>query len=347
MNTKNYLLKINLIIILCTTGILSSQKRTEDFSISFPESKLDKSYYKTIKLIDKRIDTTSVGIVQKGAFNAKARVVPASRLSDQFQNLLNHINGENTEEGTLVLYLKQLSFAEVTGAFSEHGYCYFQAFLFSKNEDGTYSYLDKIDSVIDHSSIDVTKATMRKGSEMVSNFIRKNTAKKGPQTDHFTYEDIKNYDDIEKQKLNLYHSSELKDGVYNDYTSFKNQEPDQLLTTVKFYDKFNNKVIKIFENIEGKEKEIKKADKYAIIYQGVPYIYVSSDNIFSKAEKREGDFYFIGKNKTTAKTGDVIMASAFFGIIGGLIASGPTSAPFEMKIDYLNGGSIPIKEIKK
>ncbi len=188
---------------------------------------------------------------------------------------------------------------------------------------------------------------MRKGSEMVSNFISKNIAHKGPQTDHYTFTDLKNYDDIEKQKINLYTFSELKDGVYNSYESFKNQEPDQPLANIKFYDKLNSKVTRIYENVDGKEKEIKKGDRYAIIHQGIPYFYVSLDNVFSKAEKREGDFYFVGKNKTTAKTGDVIMASAFFGIIGGLIASGPASVPFEMKIDYLNGGFIPIKEVKK
>ncbi|RZJ40857.1 MAG: hypothetical protein EOO19_15075, partial [Chryseobacterium sp.] len=148
---------------------------------------MEKSYYKTIKLIDSRIDTTSLGIVQKGAFNTKAKVIPTTNLAGQFQNLLNHINNNNADNGTIVMYLKQLYFAEVTGAFSEHGYCYFQAFLFAKNDDdGTYSYLDKIDSVIDHSSMDVTKATMKKGSEMVSTFITKNISKKADATNHYT-----------------------------------------------------------------------------------------------------------------------------------------------------------------
>lgn len=330
---------------ICITSVLFSQKRTEDFSISFPDQKLEKSYYKTIQLIDNRTDTTSLGIVQKGAFNAKAKVVPTTSLAGQFQNLLNHINDNNVEDGTIVIYLKQLYFAEVTGAFSEHGYCYFQAFLFAKNDDGTYSYLDKIDSVIDHSSMDVTKATMKKGSEMVSTFIRKNISKKAVVTNHYTLEEIKNFDAIEKQNLSLYNSSELKDGIYKDFNSFKNQQPEKQIANVKFFGKFP-KIIKTYEMVDGKEKEIRKNDNYAIVYQGIPYIYVPVENLFSKAEKRDGDFYFTGKIKSGAKTGDVILASAFFGIIGGLIASN-SSYPFELKIDYLNGGFIPIKEISK
>jgi hypothetical protein len=47
----------------------------------------------------------------------------------------------------------------------------------------------------------------------------------------------------------------------------------------------------------------------------------------------------------TAKTGDVIAASIFFGIIGGLLAS-DANATFEMKIDHINGGFIRTKEIR-
>lgn len=346
ISKKIYFRKISILSTLVLSLFLFSQKRIEDFSISFPDQKLEKSYYKTIKLIDTRIDTTSLGIVQKGAFNAKAKVVPSTSLANQFQTLLDHINGGNVEDGTIVMYLKQLYFAEVTGAFSEHGYCYFQAFLFAKNDDGTYSYLDKIDSVIDHSSMDVTKATMKKGSDMVSNFISKNISKKAAATDHYTFEDVKNFDAIEKQKLSLYNSTELKEGLYKDYNSFKNQEPEKQITNVKFFGK-SPKIIKIYETIDGKEKEIKKNDNYALVYQGAPYIYLPIENVFSKAEKKEGDFYFTGKIKGSAKIGDVITASFFFGIVGGLIASSPSGYPFELKIDYLNGAFVPIKEIEK
>ncbi|MDR2205374.1 MAG: hypothetical protein LBE36_04380 [Flavobacteriaceae bacterium] len=231
---KGKLKRIYLLIAVGLMGTLTAQKRFEDFSISMPEQKLDKSYYKTIKLIDARIDTTSLGIVQKGAFNAKAKVVPATSLANQFQNLLNHINGDQTENGTIVMYLKQLYFAELTGAFSEHGYCYFQAYLFAKNDDDTYTYLSEMDSVIDHSSMDVTKAVMKKGSEMISNFISKNISVKAQATDYYTFDDLKNFDNIEKQKLSLYNSTELTNGFYKDFNSFKNQNPEKEITNVTF-----------------------------------------------------------------------------------------------------------------
>ncbi|MGV3760889.1 hypothetical protein [Parapedobacter sp.] len=60
---------------------------------------------------------------------------------------------------------------------------------------------------------------------------------------------------------------------------------------------------------------------------------------------REGDdLFFMGKDKATAAASDVIVASAFFGIAGALMASNAEAA-FEMKLDHLNGGFIRLREI--
>ncbi|UOU99676.1 hypothetical protein MUU74_06900 [Chryseobacterium daecheongense] len=341
---KKSIKNLYLMIAACLIGTLSAQKRTENFTISLPTKKADKSYYKTIKIIDDRIDTTSLGIVQQGALNAKARVVPTSPISDQFQSILNTLNGETTEDGTLLLYIKQLYFAEVTASFSEHGYCYFQGFIFGKNDDGTYSLIDKTDTVIDHKASDVTKETLRKGSEMLGDFIAKNISKKPETTLRYTFAQIKNYDDIEKQSINFFSLSQLKDGVYKDYISLKNQQPQQEITNAKFYGSMP-KIVRIYETVDGKEKEIKKDDIYAVVYKGEPYIYLPIENLFTKAEKRDNDYYFVGKIKSGTNSGSVLSASAMFGIMGVLIASNP-AYPFEQKIDYINGGFIPIKEIQ-
>jgi hypothetical protein len=336
--------RISLLTIISLSSTLFAQKRTEDFTISLPAQKADKSYYKTITVIDNRIDTTSIGIVQQGALNAKARVVPTSPLSNQFQNVLNSINGENAENGNLVLYLKQLYFAEVSKAFTEFGYCYFQGFLFAKNENGTYSLLEKTDMVVEHKDSDVTKDILRKGGEMLGQFISKNASRKPETTEQYTFEQIKKFDDIDKQSISLFNSSQLKDGVYKDYASLKNQQPQQEITNVKFYGNMP-KIVRIYETADGKEKEIKKDDIYAIIYKGEPYIYLPIENLFTKAEKRDNDYYFVGKLRSGGPNTGNLSIGMFFGAVGVLLASNP-AYPFEQKIDYLNGAFIPIKEIQ-
>lgn len=340
--------KILLLLTFCITSFIFAQKRTEDFQISIPENRSIKSDFKTIKLIDARPDTTNVGIVQKGAFNAKALVIPTTPLANQFQNLLEKTISKDSDNAELLLYLKQFYFAEVTGMMSEKGYCYFQAYLFSKNDEGRFQLRDEIDSVIVHSSMDVTKATMKKGSELVSNFIIKNVYSKNNKSDFYTYEQIKNYDNIAKQQFPLYSNDVLLDGVYTDFKAFREQKiADISLTNIKTTND-GSKAFKLYTNKNGKETEIRdKSDYYAIVYKGAPYVYSTIDHAFAKMTKNKMvDFIFTAKAKTTAKTGNVIAASAFFGIIGGLIAS-DASSEFEMKLDYLNGGFIPIKEIKK
>ncbi|MBW8359339.1 MAG: hypothetical protein K0M63_05995 [Weeksellaceae bacterium] len=341
--------KTALLFSLFSFSILFSQARTEDFQISLPEKKVVKSLYKTIKVVDARVDTTNLGIVQKGAFNTKARVVPTVPINTQLQNVLNSLNASGSGDGEMLIYLKQLSFAEVTGAMSEKGYCYFQAFLFSKNGDGNYQPLNKIDSVIVHSSMDVTKATMRKGSEMIADFISKNIGRQNTAPEAYTYSEVLNYDLIEKNKYPLYSAPQLTDGLYGDFRKFRSQTPLEIpVSTVKAAAD-PSKLFKIYSNVSGKEKELKKSDYYALVYQGAPYLYSELDYAFVKATKRaDGDYYLTAKAQTTAKTSDVMLASAFFGIIGGLIASASdANAVFEMKLDYINGGLVPVKEIKK
>ncbi len=335
---KNYFKRLLFLFFLGSTAMISAQKQREEFSISMPTKKLDKSYYKTIKVLDRRVDTTFVGTVRKGLLNNPANLFAAQPLSEQFQNVLNSLNGTNAENGTLILYLRHLSFAEA----AVHGYFYFQSFLFSKNEDGTYSLLDQVNHIIDHKAkSDVTKEILQKGSDFLIDFVAINASKKIQSGNHYTYEQIKDFEGIAKESITLFHSSELKDGVYNDYQSLKNQLPDKELTNVKFYGNAP-KIVRIYETVDGKEKEIKKEGIYAIIYKGELYPYLSIENLFTKAEKKDNDYYFVGKIKADPNSPN-IFPSYSYGSIGVSWTSRPI-VPFEMKIDYFNGDFIPIKE---
>lgn len=337
---RNYFKRLVFLSVLFFAVIISAQKKREEFSISLPAKKLDKSYYKTIKLFDRRVDTTFLGTVRKGLLNNPANLFAVQPLSDQFQNVLNSLNGENAENGTLVVYLRQLYFAEA----AVHGYFYFQSFLFSKNEDGTYSLLDQVNYSIDHKAkSDVTKEILQKASDFLIDFIATNASKKPQSGNHYTYEQIKDFEGIAKESISLFQSTELKDGVYNDYQSLKNQQPNKEITRVKFYGNAP-KIVRIYETTDGNEKEIKKDGIYAIIYQGELYPYLSIENLFTKADKKDNDYYFVGKIKSDPNSPYLNILPAYsYGSIGVSFTSNPI-IPFEMKIDYFNGDFIPIRE---
>ena len=318
-----------------------SQRVTEDFKITLPDQKIHGSLYKIIKFIDSRYDTSNYGIVQLGAFNRKARVVPEIPVSLQLSLVLDALTDSSAADGELLLQVNQFNFAEVTGAMSERGYCYVRATLYALDGE-KYRRLDKIDTVALIKSMDVTRALFRNGSKLVSNFISQNLLKLPADLVNYSYNEVVKMDEIEKSKIKIYQTSSFTDGIYLSYSSFRNQEPDKpVVAEIK-----SGSIIPSIKMTDesGKLIKVKSKDIYAFVYKGQPFM--STDYGYYKLDKKENDFYFTGKAKTSAKTGDVIAASLFFGIIGGLIASGTADATFDMKIDYVNGGFIRLREIK-
>ncbi|MCC6288175.1 MAG: hypothetical protein IT249_09845 [Chitinophagaceae bacterium] len=327
-------------LVCCNIAI--AQKAVKNFELNLPEQKISHSLYNTIEYIDSRSDTSNMGIVQTGAFNKKARVVPATPFNLQLQKLMDALTDNSTSgKGVLLFQLRQLSFAEITGAMSEKGYCYLRAALYEKQHEG-YSYINSIDTILVIKSMDVTKRLFRDGSKLFAEFIGGNLNK--PASDEFvyTYADIVHIDSLEKKKLKVYNMDTYTDGVYTSYRSFTDQLPDYTNMDVMLKrDTVSGVKVK---DAEGKIKKIKSKDIYAVIYNGK--IFIATDYGYYPAEKYSNDFLFPGKAKVAASTGDMIAAGVFFGIIGSLIAENTANATFEMKIDHINGGFIRLREVK-
>lgn len=320
-----------------------AQKSTKDFEIDLPEQKITHSLYNTVEYIDSRFDTSNMGIVQLGAFNKKARVIPLTPFNQQLQKVMNSLI-DNAEAGkdTLLFQLRQLSFAEVTGAMSEKGYCYLRAGLYQKQQ-GNYKPVDDIDTVLVIKSMDVTKGLFRNGSKLIVGFIGNNLGKTAPDEMLYTYEDVTLIDSIEKRKLKVYNVDTYTNGVYLTYQSFVNQIPDHTVMDVTLKRDTISSVKVKGEN--DKMEKIKAKNIYAVVHQGK--MFIATDYGYYPAEKYNDDFLFTGKAKVAASAGDMIAAGVFFGIIGSLIAENSANATFEMKIDHVNGGFIRLHEIKR
>jgi hypothetical protein len=333
--------RLFLIILIFGFSISSiSQNLKEEFVIEKPSTKVSSIYYK-LKVLDNRKDTTNIGIIQKGAFNRKAFLVSKISLSNQLENYFKNmiVTNENSNK-ELILNLREFRFAEVT-SFTEEGYCYIRAEIFSKN-DTIYKKIDQIDVVSNvNSAFDVTKKNIRTGTEKLMNFIAKNIATE-KEGDYYTFDDIINIDKIEKANIPVYNTTNYVDGIYMTYSNFSNQTPNQKDFIVSKNKK--GKIINLEIERNGSKIEVDSDQIYCFIDQGI--IYLSTNYGYYPLEFKDNDFYFNGKSKVTAKTGNVVVASMFFGVIGGLIAS-ESSANFINKIDHINGEIIPIEEIKK
>jgi hypothetical protein len=298
------------------------------------------SLYKTIILMDSRADT-SLGLVQTGAFNRIAMVVTKQPLAKEVSHILNSLIDNSAANGVMLLHLRQFSFAELTAGMSEKGYCAFQADLYAQKQD-QYQLIGSIDTLFNlRSSIDITNSLLRKGSDTLTGLIKDHLLKQ-PLTDAtvFNYNDLLHIDSIEKLTIKVYNATTYTDGLYLSYNSFKNQIPDKEVTVTGRY--LYQGGVKALDE-KGKLKDIKLNKTYAIVYKGSPYIVTQYG--FYPLKKENNEFLFTGKAKVSANTGTVIAASAMFGLLGALIASGSDDATFDMKIDHRNGTIIKLKKI--
>ncbi|MBI5856894.1 MAG: hypothetical protein HZB42_04510 [Sphingobacteriales bacterium] len=334
------------LLIICHLAVMTSiacaQSKTETFTISIPPGKVSNSLYRHIGLLDIRNDTTDYGVIQKGAFNRKERVITEIPFSVQFATVVDSLVDNTAASGELLLILRQLRFAEITGSLSERGYFHFRGSLFAKEND-RYQPVAYLDTVIVVSALDVTKKLFKTGSDNLFEFIRTNLRSK-PANGSFTIGELWKIDSIEKSRLPLYTTPVFKDGAYKSFESLVSQTPDNENMKIDFSKNGSYNSIQL-KNKKNKYEEIELSKWFALVYQGRLCI-VTTDGIYA-VEKRDNDFYFIGKAWVAATGSDILTAQLFFGLIGGLAASGGSNDFFELKIDHLSGGFIQVRPAKQ
>ena len=331
--------KIALIKILTLFFLFSfSQNVIQPFEFSKPPSQTSNSLYNSIKLIDIRKDTSQLGVVQLGAFNKKAKVVAVNSLQEQLSHLMQNSIDISAKDGELLLLLRRFNLSETVGGMSEKGFCVLRAILFAKNKS-RYEKIDSIDRFVTVASLDVTKELLKQGSGLLSNFVIDNLTKPSSNALFYAYEDLFHFDSIEKAVLPVYQGI-YRDGLYKSFQSFANQTPDVESMAVELT-KSNN--IKSVKTDDQHNEKIKSNEFYALVHKQQPYII--TDYGFYPLEKRGSDFYFSGKIKIPANSGDVTAATLMFGLVGGLMASGGSSASYEMRIDHVNGSFIRLKKL--
>lgn len=332
--------KLSLIVLGVLSGFCASKVQAQRIDVDFHvimEDTLTKvsSPYSYFKFIDSRLDTVNLGVVQKGAFNRKAWVKNQVPLVQQFDSVFNRVNVFNANKGdTLVFQLRNMKFAELTEAFKETGYFYLRGTLYKK-EGARYNEISKIDTVAQFNAMDVTKKNFKNGTMVLLNYFKKGIALE-PVNVLYTEEQLYDIDNVEKQKIPLYTAQTYKDGIYKNFESFKNLTPQY--DSIKVEKNKKGKVLSV--SYKGDTGKYFKADPkffYGVIHEGKPYI--CTEYGIYQLTKTNDNFYYTGRVRVNANQGDVVMASALFGIIGGLVASNNSDKCVVM-IDHLSGESV-------
>ena len=321
-----------------------TQDVIREFSLEPVDVKISNSLYNSIEFVDTRVDTTNLGVVQVGIINNMAKVKPQIPLKLQLQNLLSSAIDSTSGNNQLLFQLRHFVFAETTKMTSEIGYCYIRAILYSGNRE-IYKNIAFIDTVVSIKAMDVTKPLLKTGSQLMCNLIIKNLKKEAKDSIGYSFNEIVKLDSIEKREIRVYNSENYADGLYYNYSSFKDQIPDEKII-VKFKKDMSIASIKKIDKNE-KLMNIKSEDAYAIVHEGKPYI--STGYGFYPLYRNNNDFYFVGTVKPLTSNNDtkVLAAGMMFGVIGSIIAgnSNASSENYFIVIDHINGGFIYIRRM--
>ncbi|GAA0881407.1 hypothetical protein GCM10009120_00030 [Sphingobacterium siyangense subsp. cladoniae] len=320
--------------ILIQAVVVKAQQKTRAFLFTKPHKIVENAKYGKINLYDAREIKDNLGVIQVGMMNANRLLVAEPSLEKQLQSQLEQINGRNGN-GELLMRLEKFCIAELTGAFSEKGFLDFRAILFSKEANGEYLQLARVDTAIVVKGMDVTKATLARASEVVNNLIFDALTKSGDTTKSYSLSEIEHYDDIQKKQLALYNTETYKDGLYLTYEEFALQTPSGGQAQLREGD-LNLGFFK--ENEKGKLKKVNPKDYYAVVHAGNPFI--SSQDQFYALIKEDDDFIFVGPVMETASATNAVVASVLLGAIGGVLVAGPETNYYAQKLDYANGSFI-------
>lgn len=302
-----------------------------------------------VNVIDERATNQTLGFVQVGGFNRIANVSFKGSLVDSLANyfLDKNFYGKREQEITIILYEFYLS--ELTEGLSETGRFKLSLRLFEKLWDGTYVERVNIDSAFMCTAMDVTKKLLHSVDEqfcMIAGLAAKANNHVGGETPHYTMEELKQLDKIEKKLIPIYNAAEYTAGIFQDYDQFKANAPDT--STVIIIDTGNTKRIGVYKWDKVKNKKIRLSNEDVYAVSDGKVLLKATAIGFYKLTKIDNDFYYAGQTSFT-NSFNVALWGAMFGVVGALAASNSerNDGQYWLKINYVSGSSIPIGKVAK
>jgi hypothetical protein len=318
--------------------LVLAQKVVEEFDIDLPSVKAEGSLYNKVLFADSREDSAYLGIVVKGVLKDKLLVMPKRPLAEQIKDVVEVLTDRSSGKGTILFQLRQLKFVEYAGITSDRGYFNLKASLYAQQGE-RYRKIKTIDTVVEFYG--KTYLLFTEGSKILTSFIKNNLPKPPREKTTYSYTEVVHMDSVEKSKIMAYTIPTLKDGLYRNYKSFMNQEPDEEVVVKRKGDE----LISVKTDAgNGKLFTIKSKEAYAVVDKGQAFIV--ADNSFYPLNRVNNDFYFTGKAKVGASTSDVIMFSTTLLILGVGFTDDVSKATFDMKIDHTNGEFIRLRRVK-
>ena len=341
------LLKHTYLLAIVCAGQKTLAQKTETLHLLSHRVQISSSVFSNVEVIDNRINTESIGFIQRGAFNNKVALALVQPMKDEITSVANKlIEGANKQEGTLLINIRYFNISEVSKEVSEKGFFALNAGFYIK-QGSDYRFLFSIDSTfaMKAGGLDVTSKLLDTIPEVLAGYINQaagfDLSKAGSKL--YTADNIQHMSDVEKKEIPIYGIDIHKKGLYATYDDFKNNRPreDVFIENKKG---FSRPFIHEMKANGKKGAEIKH--KYYYVVCDGEKMFVSNAYGLYPLTKRDNDFYFIGVGKDEADVGTVVLAGALMGFAGGAAAANNDLAQFEFRIDHATGNFIAIKKLK-
>jgi hypothetical protein len=319
-------------LILAFVSFYSYGQDNRYFQLQASGHKVKNSLYKTITLLDKREDTTFIGIIDPGKTPDKVeKYLFQSPVQPQLTALMDTLTDNTAKDGQLLFLFRRFNFIEKTGS----RFCYLSAILYAKQAD-RYTRLSVLDTTI------VLTGSVRElnglASKMISVFVSKSLLLDGSDGETRSYADLRDLDNLTKQTFPLYTSTQYAEGIYNSSVSFLRQTPDWqgYVDTNR-----DNSIAGLYMMTSKGNRMHTKHQAFAVVYHGVPYI--STAFGFYPIEKSGGNIYFTGDVRIPVRDGTRAVAQAAFGLMGSAIAGQGYRATYRLILDPVAGRFIHLE----
>lgn len=305
-----------------------------------------RDYYgaSTLTVIDERKDENIGNIVYKGeTYNFS---FPEGTATD---NIEDWFSKQNKKKGgrELILLIQDLKVYNTLG--TNTNYCKLKVKLTTfLKQDSKYFALKRYEDVLTFNPKEASgiPTTLSKGIEKILQHIVSKSFKDEPSMVPLAENELSNYYNILLEKQNAIAAKSLKNGVYEDFEKFYNQ--DALRYRIVKDEKGN--VVKA-ENPDNLEEKLRAHKIFAYVENGVAYHNTLEG--FVQLNKNEGGFYIdSNRNLIYPSVGNTfgLVGALFGGIVGGVIGgtidaikansrfnNAKTEKREKVYIDFMNG----------
>lgn len=256
---------------------------------------------------------------------------------------LNSLVKAGQTDKTLLIQINKLYLLTENG--KNHYYIQARAYEKNNNKRWSFFWINTLNTSFlnQHSN----KDTNKKISEILVTFVKDQlTQLPESYSPEFETSDFSNVSNLEKRYMYVYQNTQLKDGIYDSYSSFVNQQPIREISDVKF----KKDVLKdVYYLNQGKKTKVKDKSIFGVVVDGNLFVQYGegskSKYIELYRDEDYNEFYFY----TTKTSTNSVAIGVGFGLIGALLM--PTNTTREQSrvvLDHLSGElTLGYKDVQK